>query len=170
MEKESCRQLWAVVAMGRNREIGINGDMPWHLPEDLKHFKELTLGHPVIMGRATWESLPKHPLPGRRNMVLTHKANYEARGAECFPSLEDALESCAPGEVPVIMGGGRIYAMALPKCTRLYVTQIEAEYPDAETWFPEISPNEWALTEQSEIMESRCGMHYQFLIYERRNG
>lgn len=101
------RPVNAIVAMGRDRSIGINGDVPWHIREDLRHFKALTSGHPVIMGRATWESLPKRPLPGRLNIVVTRNPDYVAEGAQTAPSIEAALQLCPVGDVPFIIGGGQ---------------------------------------------------------------
>lgn len=162
------REIWAVVAMGRNGEIGFNGDMPWHLPEDLKHFKQLTLGHPVIMGRKTWLSIPGRPLPGRRNIVLT-RIGLEADGAECVGSLNEAIALCPPPEIPVIIGGGSVYAEALELITRLYVTRIDRDFPQADTYFPIIKDNDWTMTDCSEPMISRTGLTYRFETYESNN-
>lgn len=163
------RELWAVVAMGRNGEIGFNGDMPWHLSEDLRHFKELTTGHPVIMGRATWLSIPRRPLPGRRNIVLTRSEDFEPGGAERAASLAEALDMCPPPEVPFVIGGGSVYKESMSLTTRLYVTRIDADFPDADTYFPEIKESEWILTERSETMISKTGLSYRFETYESRN-
>lgn len=163
------REVWAAVAMGRNNEIGRAGGMPWHLPEDLRHFKELTMGHPVIMGRATWESLPKRPLPGRRNIVLTHQPGYEAPGAETAASLEAALDMCAPTEIPFIIGGGAVYAQAQPFLTKAFVTRIDAAFPDADTLFPNLHVCDWMLTSHSDRMISQSGLAYRFEVYARRS-
>lgn len=163
------REVWGIVAMGRNGEIGFEGDMPWHLPEDLRHFKELTTGHPVIMGRKTWLSIPRRPLPGRRNIVLTHSSDFSEAGAETAQSLAAALELAAPPEIPFIMGGGSVYKEALPLMTRLFVTRIDAEFPQADTYFPEITSEDWELVSQSEPLISRTGMIYRFETYESRN-
>lgn len=164
-----CRQVFAIVAMGKNNEIGFNGDMPWHLPEDLRHFKEITMGHPVIMGRSTWLSIPKRPLPGRQNIVLSKNPDFSADGAVCCNSIEAAIAICQNSETPFIMGGGSIYSQAMPFLSRIFVTRIEAEFPNADTFFPEISPDEWALSEQSEIMTSKSGLRFRFETYECRN-
>lgn len=162
------KELWGIVAMGSGGEIGFRGDMPWHLPEDLRHFKELTLGHPVIMGRATWESLPKRPLPGRRNIVLTRTPGYEAPGAEIARDLDGALEMCAAtgqhAPTPVIIGGGSVYAQALPRLTKLFVTRIYADFPEADTFFTGLSG--MRLTHASEPLTSRTGLTYRFETYE----
>lgn len=116
---ERRRELHAIVAMGRGNEIGYRGDMPWHIPEDLRHFKNLTMGHPIIMGRSTWESLPKKPLPGRLNIVLTRNPEYKAEGAAVATSLAEALRLCPAAEVPFVIGGGKVYAQSFPLLTRL---------------------------------------------------
>ena len=156
------KELWAIAAMGRNGEIGFRGDMPWHLPEDLRHFKEVTMGHPVIMGRATWESLPKRPLPGRKNIVLTRNADYVAEGAATASSLEEAVKMC--DMTPFVIGGGEVYKMTLPSLTRLFVTRIEADFPDADTYFPDFGG--MSLSEQSETFTSKTGLGYRFETYE----
>lgn len=157
------------MAMGRGREIGFEGDMPWHLPEDLRHFKELTMGHPVIMGRTTWLSIPKRPLPGRRNIVLTRDAMFRADGAETAPSLHEALAMCGGEEIPFIIGGASVYARAMQLLSRIYVTRIEADFPQADARFPEIDPCIWNLVESSETMTSKSGLQYRFETYENRN-
>lgn len=163
------RELWAIVAMGRAGEIGINGDMPWHIPEDLRHFKQITMGRPVIMGRKTWLSIPRRPLPGRRNIVLSRRTDFNPEGAEKVGSLAEAIAICPPPEIPVIIGGGSLYAEALPLLSRIFVTRIEAEYPDADTFFPEILPEHWSLADASDTMISTSGLAYRFETYESRN-
>lgn len=163
------RPLAMIVAIAADGAIGRGGDLLWHLPADLKHFKQLTLGHPVIMGRLTWESLPKGALPGRRNIVVTTDAAYDAPGAETALSLADAVARCQPTPTPFILGGGRIYSQALPMATELHVTRILAEAPDADTFFPEIPDGEWSLTEESDIMtDERSGLQYRFQTYLRK--
>ena len=159
----------AVVAMGLNREIGFEGDMPWHLPEDLRHFKQLTTGHPVIMGRATWLSIPRRPLPGRRNIVLTRDPAFQAEGAETATSLEEALAMCGRHVTPFIIGGASVYAQAMPLVGRIFVTRIDAAFPGADAFFPPIDSAHWTLTEVSETMTSKSGLTYRFETYESRN-
>lgn len=166
---ERRRELFAIVAMGRNGEIGFNGDMPWHLPEDLKHFKELTTGHPVIMGRTTWLSIPRRPLPGRRNIVLSNNPDFIPEGAEKAGSLESAIALCPPPETPFIIGGGKVYAEALPRLTKIFVTRIEADFPEADTYFPTLDAKEWKCAECSEEFVSKTGLTYRFETYESRN-
>ena len=167
-QSERRRELPAIVAMGRDRSIGFQGDMPWHIPEDLKHFKQLTTGHPVIMGRATWESLPKKPLPGRRNIVVTRQADYEAEGAEKAGSIEEAVAMCEIAEEPFIIGGASVYEQALPLLTRVYVTLVDGEFPEADRFFPELDPGEWEEGETEGPFESRCGLRYSFKTMRRK--
>lgn len=163
------REVWAIVAAGHRGEIGRRGDMPWHLPEDLRHFKEITTGHPVIMGRATWLSLPRRPLPGRRNIVVSRDSGFVPDGAERAASPAEAVGACPPPEIPVIIGGGKIYAETLPMVTRLYLTRIEADIPDADTFFPTLDPAHWKLTSSSPLMTSASGIAYRFETYESSN-
>lgn len=162
------RAVWCVVAMGRDRSIGRQGGIPWHIREDLKRFKALTLGHPVIMGRKTWESLPKRPLPGRRNIVVTRNEAYQAPGAETAPSVEAAVAMCRPAEEPVIIGGEQVYRQALPYCTRLYVTAVDTEVPDADAFFPGLSPEEWVRVEETEPQATPDGIGFSYVTYTRK--
>lgn len=162
------REVRAIVAMGRGNEIGFHGDMPWHIPEDLRHFKELTLGHTVIMGRATWQSLPKRPLPGRNNIVLSRRPDFMAEGADIATSIGAAVAICPPPEVPYIIGGGKVYEAAMPLLTRIDVTRIDATFPEADTFFPEINDSEWTLSTASEPILSSCGLTFRYETYMRR--
>src|SRR3989344_1236243 len=132
-----------VVAMDKNRLIGANGKLPWHLPSDLKHFRELTMGHVIIMGRKTFESIGK-PLIGRANVVITRQKNYQRPGIVVHHSLEDALIVFADSEKIFIIGGGEIYREALPFVDTLYLTLVLGEFT-GDTYFPEIDSNVWAL-------------------------
>lgn len=159
-----------IVAMGRNNEIGFKGSMPWHIPEDLRHFKQLTLGHPVIMGRVTWESLPKRPLPGRLNIVVSsHKIEQNGPDVKQASSIGEALNLCDDKKTPYIIGGGRVYHEFMPHATRLEVTRIDEEFPQADTFFPEIDSNQWSLVDASETFTSKSGLKYRFETYERSN-
>lgn len=162
------RAVWCVVAVGRDGSIGRRGGIPWRISEDLRHFKSLTMGHPVIMGRKTWESLPKRPLPGRRNIVVTRNAEYSAPGAETAPSVEAAVAMCPPSDVPVVIGGEQIYRQALPYCTLLHVTTVDLEVPDADAFFPEISADDWLRTEESIPKVSDQGLKYSYVTYVRK--
>ena len=143
-------KLCAVVAMDRNRVIGREGDLPWRLPSDLRHFKRVTLGKPCLMGRKTWESLPFR-LPGRPNLVLTRNADYIAKGADVFTDLHEMigkgfeLAGATGVDEVMLIGGAQLYAALLPKCDRLYVTRVEAEV-EGEAVFPVINPSVWRQT------------------------
>ena len=153
-----------VVAYTKNRVIGKNGGMPWHLPADLAHFKRSTLGFPIIMGRKTWLSLGR-PLPGRRNIVLSKDKNLQLDGADCFTSLEQAIASCNDETICVI-GGEQIFRLALPIATELYATEIQAEI-DGDTFFPEL-PAGWHEFERiSQAAEN--GLDFDFVIYKLNN-
>lgn len=164
---EYSPKLSAIVAMGRSNEIGFKGDMPWHIPEDLKHFKQVTTGHPVIMGRATWNSLPRRPLPDRLNIVLTRNNKFQ----ECLSaeSIENCIALCPEDTEPFIIGGGQVYSMSMPLLSKIYVTRIDADFPEADTYFPKIDNEEWRLTEQSAYYTSKSGLNFRFEIYERSN-
>lgn len=125
-----------IVAIDRNGAIGNAGDQLFYIREDLRHFKELTLGHPIIMGRKTFEALPRGPLPGRRNIVITRNPDFHPEGAETAPSLEAALALCVDADEAFIIGGAQVYALALPVATDLYITEIDAAAPTADTYFP----------------------------------
>ena len=154
-----------VVAHASNGVIGRDGGLPWHLPADLKHFKQLTSGHTVVMGRRTYESLPDRfrPLPNRRNVVLSSNPAYVARGAEVFTSLGSALDGC-DGECFVI-GGEATYRQALPLSDRVYATQLEAEH-DGDARFPGLPAAEWRIVDTSEpVTENE--QRFTFRTYER---
>ncbi|MDX1625242.1 MAG: dihydrofolate reductase [Wenzhouxiangellaceae bacterium] len=140
---DASREIVLVAAMGRNRVIGDDGGMPWHLPADLRHFKETTMGRPVIMGRRTWESIGK-PLPGRANIVLTRSRPDLPDGVEAADSLDAALEMAGDGSVFVI-GGGQVYAEALPRARRMELTMVDLA-PDGDTRFPAWRDVDWRVS------------------------
>lgn len=162
------RRVAAIVAAGNNGAIGRDGELPWHIAEDMRRFKSLTMGHPVIMGRRTWESLPKRPLPGRRNIVVSRNPDFRAEGAETAPSVEAAIALCAADEIPFIIGGGEIYAAAFPLLTEILMTRVDTSVEDADTFFPTVSTEEWSLSEESEPMVSANGLPFRFLKYLRK--
>jgi dihydrofolate reductase len=153
-----------VVAHSRNRVIGRDGGLPWRLPGDMRHFRELTTGHTVLMGRRTYASLPDsfRPLPGRRNLVLSRDPAYRAEGAEVFGDLATALAACG-GECFVI-GGAQTYEESLPLAARLHATEIDAEI-EGDVFFPAIGSG-WQLLEQSERL-SENDLDYTISTYER---
>lgn len=162
------REIWAIVAMAENGAIGYRGDMPWHIPEDLRRFKAITTGHPVIMGRNTWLSLPRRPLPGRRNIVISRTADYSAEGAEMATSVEEAIALCPSQEIPVIIGGGKVYHDALHLCSKLFVTLVLKDIDPADTFFPKIDPEIWKITDESDVFISLSGISYRYITYTRR--
>ncbi|MBL8905710.1 MAG: dihydrofolate reductase [Rhizobiales bacterium] len=130
--------------MSRNRVIGANGGLPWRMPSDLKRFKALTMGKPVIMGRKTWESLPRKPLPGRHNIIVTRQADYDAPGATRAGTVKEALAAAAllaPEEIAVI-GGAEIFSELLPFAGRIYLSEIDLE-AKGDRYFPELDPATW---------------------------
>ena len=132
-----------IAAVGKNLELGKNNDLIWHFKEDMKFFKETTMGHPVIMGRKTFESLPK-ALPGRKNIVISANPEYKADGAEVVASVEEAIKLAeAENTEAFVIGGGRIYTEFLPFADNLYLTEINAECPDADTYFPEFNKSDY---------------------------
>lgn len=157
-------RIYLVVAVASNGIIGANGRLPWHLPEDLKHFKRLTMGHPVIMGRRTWESL-KGPLPGRENIVVTRTAGYRAPGAAVASSLEGALALCAGEPVAFVIGGSRLFAESLPIADGLVVTEIHKDF-EGDTWMPEYDRSRWRET-QREAHTAAGGTRFDFVLYEK---
>lgn len=155
-----------IVAAGRRGEIGRHGTMIWHLPADLRHFKRITIGAPVIMGRKTWESLPKRPLPGRKNIVVTRQKDYSAPGATVVGSLQEAIAASEPGEEVFVAGGAEIYRQAYPIARRIYLTAIDAEASDADTFFP-LPAAEWA-EERLADPDTPTDPPIEFLLYTRR--
>ena len=134
-----------VVAVSRNGVIGRAGGLPWHISSDLKRFKALTMGKPLIMGRKTWESLPKKPLPGRRNIVITRQANYWAEGAVVAADAAAALAVAGEVEEISIIGGADIFHLFLPQAQRIYLTEVDLEV-EGDTYFPRIEPDQWLET------------------------
>ncbi len=158
-------RLSLIAAIAANGVIGSDNAMPWHLSEDLKRFRALTLGHAVVMGRRTFESIGR-PLPGRRNIVITRNPGWRAPGCDAVASLDEALDLCGgdAGEVFVI-GGAQIYAEALPRAQRLYLTEIHRDFP-GDTRFPDFDRRDWR-----EVSRQRGGaaegFDYDFAVYDR---
>ena len=157
-------RIYLIAAVAKNGVIGAHGKLPWHLPEDLKHFKSQTLGRPVIMGRRTWESLGK-PLPGRENIVVSRKPGYEAPGASVAATLESAVALCAGEPVAFVIGGAEIYAAALSLAQGLVLTEIERDFV-GDTRFPAWERRGWRET-QREPHTALDGMRFDFVLYER---
>jgi len=157
-------RVYLVAAVAANGIIGANGKLPWHIPEELKHFKKLTLGHPVIMGRRTWESL-KGPLPQRENIVVTRQAGYDAPGAAVANSLDAALAMCIGEPVAFVIGGTQLFEEALPIAAGMVLTEIQRDY-QGDTWFPRWDRAQWKET-QREAHTAASGVRFDFVLYER---
>ena len=152
-------RITLVAAMGRNNVIGREGAMPWHLPEDLRHFKSLTLGHPLVMGRRTFDSIGR-VLPGRRTIVITRSLTWSHSDVETVHSFSEALALAGPADEVFVVGGGEIYREALPWAHRMVLTEIAAE-PDGDTTFPTWDPAAWLVTDR----QPHDG--FEFVTYER---
>jgi dihydrofolate reductase len=161
---QAAPRVYLVAAVAANGVIGANGRLPWHLPEDLRHFKALTLGHPVIMGRRTWESLGR-ALPGRENIVVTRAPGYEAPGASVAASLDAALALCAGEPTAFVIGGGELYAEALAVADGLVLTEIRRDYP-GDARFPDYDRSAWRET-QRKPQTGADGLRFDFVLYER---
>jgi dihydrofolate reductase len=157
-------RIYLLAAVASNGVIGKDNHLPWHLPEDLKHFKKLTLGHPVIMGRRTWESLGR-PLPGRDNIVISGQPGYEAPGAAVANSLEGALALCAGELVVFVIGGYRVFLDSLPLASGLVLTEIQRHF-EGDTYFPDFDRTQWRES-QREAHTAADGMRFDFVLYER---
>jgi len=161
-----CKCL--IVARAKDGAIGKDGALLWHLSEDLKMFKAVTMGCPVIMGRKTFLSIGK-PLPGRLNIVLTRSWKDAPEGITLASSLADAYDKCGDAEKCFVIGGGSVYAQALPEADMAYVTEIDAPCPDADTFFPELDPSDWEIQSRSGLKtDERSGLSYEFVVYSRR--
>jgi dihydrofolate reductase len=156
-----------VVAASTNNVIGSDGELPWHLPGDLKNFKRLTTGKPIVMGRKTHESIGR-PLPNRRNVVITRDPDYEAAGCDVVASPEAVLALLDDAEEIMIIGGGQVYAVFLPVADRIHFTRVHAEI-DGDVTFPDLDSNEWAL--RSSVTHEADATHqyaFDILCFERR--
>lgn len=156
-------EIILIVAVARNRVIGKDNRLLWNIPEDMAHFKRLTAGHAVLMGRKTWESLPERfrPLPGRRNIVISRQRDYNAPGAELAHALTDGIALAADAEKLFVIGGAEIYEQAMALADRLEITEVDLA-PDGDAWFPEIAAAEWQECARS------AGPGCSFVSYRRR--
>lgn len=156
-----------IVAMAQNRTIGVDNTLPWRCPEDLKHFKALTMGHHMIMGRKTFDSIGK-PLPGRTTVVVTRNASLQIDGCVMARSLDEAVAACAGDSEVFIVGGAEIYAQALPLADTLYITEIQQEV-DGDAHFPAFDRNAWQEVEREvRSQETPHPLNYHFVTYRRR--
>ncbi|MFN4264319.1 MAG: dihydrofolate reductase [Aquabacterium sp.] len=160
--------LSLIAAVARGGAIGKNNDLLWQESADQKHFRQTTMGCPVIMGRRTWDSLPERfrPLPGRRNIVVTRNAQWQAEGAEVAHTMDEALALVADAPKAFVMGGGELYALALPQADELVLTEVDADF-DADTFFPAWSPDDFVEL-QRETHQSASGITFHFVTYQRK--
>ena len=158
-----------VVAAAKNNAIGKDGKMPWHLSNDMKHFKNVTWGMPIVMGRKTFESLGK-ALPGRKNIVISRQENWKTEGTTVVKNIDEALDSAIITDAKEIMviGGGEIYKLLFSNAKRIYLTRVDAE-PDADTYFPSIDVREWELISQKDHeADEKNDYNYSFQVWERK--
>jgi dihydrofolate reductase len=151
--------------MARDRVIGKGGQLPWHLSADLKRFKTLTMGHPIIMGRKTHDSIGR-ALPGRHNIVVSRDENLIVKGADCVSSLPAALDLAADAEQVFVIGGEQIYRLALPLADRIELTEIDTTV-DGDAWFPEIGRDKWAEQKRETHTDPASGLRYDYVTLER---
>lgn len=167
----STPAITLIVARARNGVIGHRGGLPWRLPEDLAHFKRATLGHPVVMGRKTWESIIARngkPLPGRRNLVVSREAGLAVPGAEVFDSLQAALAACAEAPQVFVIGGAQLYAAALPLAQRVLLTELDADFA-GDAFMPALDPAQWReVQRERHPPTSERPFAFDFVTYQRR--
>jgi len=163
-------KLVVIAAVARNGAIGKGNALLWRLPADLQHFKRTTLGAPVVMGRKTWDSLPAafRPLPGRRNLVVTRNPQWQAGGAEALPSLDAALQTLQSEARVFVIGGGELYAQALPHADEIALTEIDADF-DGDVFFPRW-PRDDFIEAARDSHTSDAGWRYHWVTYQRRTG
>ena len=164
MSQPPAPAIYLVAAIAANGIIGANGSLPWRLPGELQHFKKLTMGHPIIMGRRTWESLGR-PLPGRENIVVTTTPGYPAEGAAVARSLDAAIALCLGEPVVFVIGGTRLFAEALPIARGMVLTEIQRDY-EGDTVFPPYDRSQWRET-QREAHAAPDGTRFDYVLYER---
>lgn len=168
MSERALPNLVLIAALARNGVIGINNTLPWHLPEDMKHFREATRGKPIIMGRKTWESLPDtfRPLPGRHNIVVSRNPTYQADGATVVSSLTAALDAAVNADDVFVIGGAELYRQALPLARRMVLTRIEQDF-EGDAHFPSFTDADWQMTRQDAHV-SNNGLPFSFIELVRR--
>ena len=154
-----------IVAASTNNVIGVQGELPWKISDDLKRFKQLTMGKPIVMGRLTWESIGR-PLPGRQNIVITRQPDFSAEGCDVVASPVAALDIAGNAEEVMIIGGGQIYDLFLPKAGRLYVTRVHTEI-EGDAFFPAIDADSWELIDRAAFSASEANeFAFEFRTYE----
>jgi dihydrofolate reductase len=156
-----------IVAVASNNAIGKDNDLLWHLPNDLGRFRKITTGHTVIMGKRTWESLPKRPLKDRRNMVLTDDPSDRFEGAVVVYSVDDVLAMCDPEDENFVIGGASVYRQFLPLCDRLYLTRVHKDF-EGDVFFPQLDPADWHLVSREDFSpDEKNDFSYSYLVYDR---
>lgn len=157
-----------IVAMAGNRVIGREQALPWHLPVDLAHFKTVTMGKPILMGRKTWESIGR-ALPGRLNLVLTRDPGYHAEGATVVTSVDAAIEACVGAPELMVIGGAGVYSEILPAANRIYLTEVEADI-EGDTWFPELDETKWTeVSRERHPADEKNAHDLSFRVLERNS-
>jgi len=161
-------RLSLIAAVGKDGVIGAGGKLPWKLPADLAHFKQVTMGHPIIMGRKTFESIGR-TLPGRENIVVTRQHDYAAPGCVVVASLNEAFERTRDADEAFIIGGAELFRAALPRAAKLYLTRIDHDF-EGDVFFPEFDPAEWREVSRREgIVDAQNPYPHVFLVFERHN-
>ena len=155
-----------IAAMAKNRVIGINNTLPWRLSADLKHFKSLTTGHHILMGRKTYESIGK-PLPGRTTVIITRNGDYQAPGCIIAGSVDEAIAACKGDEEIFFVGGAELYSQALSHGDRLYLTEIQQEY-EGDARFPEYDRSQWQEVSREKHVDEESQLEYHFVTYDRK--
>lgn len=162
------KSIQAIVAIDENGAIGRQGDLLCHLPADMRHFKEVTMGHSIVMGRKTFESFPRRPLPGRQNIVITRNAAWQYPGVTVANSLEEAI-TAAQTETVFIIGGAQVYELALPHVDVLHLTLIHARWATADAFFPVLDPSEWQeVSREHHESDHRNAYEFDFITLTRR--
>ena len=162
------KEIHAIVAIASDGAIGRQGDLLCYLPADMRHFKQVTMGHSIIMGRKTFESFPRRPLPGRQNIVITRSADWQYPGVTVVHGLEDAI-AAAQTDVVFIIGGAQVYEQALPLVDVLHLTRIHARWASADAYFPELNMDEWQEVEREHhVSDHRNAYEFDFITLKRR--
>lgn len=157
-----------IAAVSRNGVIGIRNSLPWHLPADLRYFKQLTLGHAIVMGRKTFDSIGR-PLPGRTNIVISREACQTPPGTEAVSSIDAAIAKCDGTNEVFFIGGGEIFQQTMGLAQRLYLTEIDADIPDGDAWFPEYDKTAWTEIRRESHYDEASLCAFDFVRYERKN-
>ena len=163
------KSIKAIVAVDENWAIGRQGDLLCHLPADMRHFKQVTMGHSIVMGRKTFESFPRRPLPGRQNIVITRNADWQYPGVTVVHSLEEAVQA-AETETVFVIGGAQVYELALPCFDELHLTLIHARWASADVFFPALDLNEWQeVSREHHTSDHRNAYEFDFITLKRRD-